>query len=258
VAPAAFVTLLALVSTFPPWLPGASYWEFSSVEDVALVLLALAILAFLGLRLALPRSLVPRGALAILIPALIGLLLIDATEAVALAIDRGFGPPVGVVLGFLASAGLGVVLIPLLLLDARGYEARKEGAGPDPLLLGGLVLLAAAAFLGLVTSFLPVGDGASLWEVNMVSDVLLALVEFLLLVAVAAAAVLPRVRELPLVPTVIGGFLAAVLFFGAADFLVEGARGPWTYVNLLLVGPLAIAGTCLVAVRCYPRLGLQK
>ncbi len=258
VAPAVFLTLLALIATFPPWIPGLSYWEFSSVEDIALVFIALAILAFLGLRLAMPGSLLPRGALAILIPALMGLLLINALEAVALAVDKDFGPQVGMVLALLASAGLGVVLLLLLFLDARGYTATKEPSGRDPLLLVGLALLAGAAFLGLVTSFLPIGEGVSLWELNTVADLILAFTEVLLLAAVAGAVALPRVRELPLLVTAIGSFLAAILFFGAADFLGEGLHGAWTFLTLIIVGPLAIAGTCLVALRSYPSLGLQK
>ncbi len=258
VAPAAFLTLLALIAMFPPWIPGVSYWEFSSVEDIAFVITALAILAFLGLRLALPGSRVPRGALAVLIPALMGLLLINALEAVALAFDKGFGPQVGMVLGLLTGAGLGVVLLLLLFIDARGYPATEQPEGRDSLLLVGLALLAGAAFLGLVTSFLPIGEGISLWELNTISDVILALVEVLLIGAVVVAVALPRVRELPLLATVIGAFLAAVLFFGAADFLGEGLRGAWTFLTLLLVGPLAIAGTCLVALRTYPSLGTQK
>lgn len=258
VAPAAFVTLLALVATFPPWVPGISYWEFSSVEDIALALIALAILASLALRVALPGSLAPRAALAILIPGLMGLLLIDASEAAALAVDHGFGLQVGMVLALLASAGLGVALLLLLFLDARGHTARRESTGRDPALHVGLGLLAGAAFLGLVTSFLPIGEGISLWKLNTVSDVILAFAEVLLLAAVAAALALPRIPELPLFPTAVGGFLAAILFFGAADFLGEGLRGAWTFVTLLLVGPLAIAGTCLVAARCYPTLGLVQ
>jgi len=255
VAPAVFLTLLALIATFPPWIPGVSYWEFSSVEDIAFAITALAILVFLGLRLALPGSLVPRGALVILIPALMGLLLINGLEAVALAFDKGFGPQVGMVLGLISAAGLGVVLLLLLLIDALGYPATETLAGRDSLLYVGLALLAAAAFLGLVTSFLPIGEGISLWELNTVSDVILAWVEVLLLAAVLVAGALPQIRELPLLATVIGAFLAAVLFFGAADFLGEGLRGAWTFLTLFFVGPLAIAGTCLVAVRSYPRLG---
>lgn len=252
---AAAAVFLALISTFLPWAPRISYWEFNSVEDLALVLAVLAILACLGLRLALPHVRLPRAAVAVLVPALLALLVLDGFEVVAEVIDLGSSLQVGVVVALLASGALAGALLLLLFVDARALRAPLPTSGRDPLLLGGLALLAAAAFLGLATSFLPVARGITVWEGNTVADLMVTLVELPLLLVTAVAVALPQARALPLLATILGGFLAAALFLGAADALGAGARGAWTFTNLILCGPLAVIGTCLVALRSYPSLG---
>lgn len=255
---AAAAALLVLISTFLPWAPGNSYWEFKAAEDVVLVLLVLSILTCLALRLVLPGARVPRVAVAVLLPALAAVFVLDAFEIIAETIDLGADLEVGVVVGLMAGAGLGTALLLLLFADARALSVPTRGGGRDPLLTGGLVLVAAGAFLALVTNFLPIGNGVTVWEANTLADVLVTLVELPLPLVAVAALALPQVRALTLPATILGGFVAATVFFGAVNALADGAGGAWTFANLILCGPLVALGTCLVALRSYPSLGRRE
>lgn len=230
-----------------------SSWQAYTVGDVAIALMCTAVPAAGAGRLLRPQSRWLRPLFALACGALVSLTLMPVVEVMV----TEDGPEVS----FIQSGGIVLVVGSVGLLAAFALAASvdlRARSGPelsiDRGVVVGLVLLTCAAAANPLIALLE-SEGTTGWELTRVYDI----AGVAIAVAAAGAAWAAGTRRRSPAAAVIAMGIGAYTAYQALAFAIEGLTDEITdasvLLTLLLVFPLATAGTAIIAARAHPRPG---